>query len=54
MEARLGHDFDRVRVHADEHAAASNAAIGARAYTLGNHVAFARNAYAPTRSRGRG
>jgi hypothetical protein len=48
MEARLGHDFHRVRVHADEQAAASNAAIGARAYTLGNHVAFARNAYAPT------
>jgi Domain of unknown function (DUF4157) len=52
MEARLGHDFHRVRVHADEHAAASTEAIGARAYTLGHHVVFARHAYAPTTARG--
>jgi uncharacterized protein DUF4157 len=52
MEARLGHDFHRVRVHADEHAAASTEAIGARAYTLGNHVVFARHAYGPTTARG--
>ena len=38
MEARFSADFSRVRVHTDGAARASAAALGARAYTLGDHV----------------
>jgi hypothetical protein len=38
MLARFGHDFSRVRVHSGPRAAASAAAIGARAYAAGNRV----------------
>ncbi|MFG3280735.1 aldo/keto reductase [Streptomyces sp. NPDC048111] len=38
MEARLGADFSRVRIHDDSHAKASAAEVGARAYTSGDHV----------------
>ncbi len=38
FEPRLGHDFAKVRVHADTAAAASARAVNARAYTVGNHV----------------
>jgi hypothetical protein len=38
MEARLGADFDDVRLHTDPAAQRSAAAIGARAYTSGGHV----------------
>jgi hypothetical protein len=38
MQARLGADFSHVRVHTDATARASAAELGARAYTLGNHV----------------
>jgi hypothetical protein len=38
MEARLGADFSRVRVHTGSAARASAAGVGARAYTFGPHV----------------
>jgi predicted chitinase len=38
MEARLGHDFSRVRIHSDEQAAESARAVNARAYAVGNHI----------------
>lgn len=38
MEPRFGHDFSNVRVHTDEKAARSAAAISARAYTYGNDI----------------
>jgi hypothetical protein len=38
MEARLGEDLSDVRVHTDNAARASAAALGARAYTSGSHV----------------
>ena len=38
MQARLGADFSRVRVHTDAAARASAADLGARAYTSGSHV----------------
>jgi hypothetical protein len=47
MEERFGYDFSRVRVHADAPAAASAQAVGATAYAVGQHVAFAQHAYAP-------
>jgi len=47
FEARHGRDMGDVRVHTDAPAAASVAAVGARAYASGQHVAFARGAYEP-------
>jgi Domain of unknown function (DUF4157)/HNH/ENDO VII superfamily nuclease with conserved GHE residues len=38
MEARLGADFSGVRIHSDSAARSSAAALGARAYTSGEHV----------------
>jgi hypothetical protein len=45
MESRFGADFGQVRIHTDERAAASANALGAYAYTQGNHVAFADGRY---------
>lgn len=53
MEDRFNHDFSAVRVHTDARAAESARAVNARAYTVGPHVAFSRNAYAPATSIGR-
>ncbi len=47
MEARLGHDFSQVRVHADGKAAASAQAVKARAFTVGRDVVFGSGEYAP-------
>src|SRR5262249_34592234 len=38
MEPRFGHDFGRVRIHADSRAALSARAVDAEAYTVGHHV----------------
>lgn len=53
MEARFGHDFRRVRVHADMPGARSASDAGAAAYTLGSHIAFAAGRYAPDTPVGR-
>jgi hypothetical protein len=53
MEWRFRHDFSRVRIHADSSANASAAALQARAYTLGPHIAFASGAYDPSSESGR-
>lgn len=47
MEARLDADLSEVRVHTGEEASESAAAVGAHAYTLGNHLVFGKGAYAP-------
>jgi hypothetical protein len=47
MERRLGHDFSRVRVHADAPAARSARAVNALAYAAGQHVVFGPGRYAP-------
>jgi Domain of unknown function (DUF4157) len=47
MEARFGHDFSRIRVHADASGAASARAVAAHAYTVGEHVVFGEGRYAP-------
>ena len=47
MESRFRHDFSRVRIHTDARAAESARAVGARAYTVGEHVAFAAGRYSP-------
>lgn len=40
MESHFGRDFSAVRVHSDDRAARSAEAMNARAYTVGNHIAF--------------
>ena len=50
FQPRFGHDFSRVRIHVNDEAVASANAVGARAYTVGSHVVFARNAYAVKRN----
>lgn len=53
MESRFGRDFSRVRLHTDGAAAESAAAVGARAYTIGQDVVFGAGRYAPTTADGR-
>jgi len=47
FDSRLHFDFSNVRIHTDEVAANSAAAIGADAYTVGRDIVFARGLYAP-------
>jgi hypothetical protein len=53
MESGFGHDFSRVRVHADGDAARSAHALGARAYTVDEDVVFGAGAYDPHSAPGR-
>src|ERR1700722_13220970 len=47
LEASFGRDFSRVRIHTDARAAASAKALNARAYTVGNQIAYANGEYDP-------
>jgi len=47
MEPRFGHDFSRVRVHADPTANTSATAVNALAYTVGSHIVFRAGQYEP-------
>lgn len=53
FEARFGHDFGKVRVHADAQAARSAESVGARAWTVGRDVVFGANEYRPSSPEGR-
>ena len=53
FEPRLGQDLTPVRVHSDSVAAESAGAVRAKAYTVGNHIAFAGGQFAPSTSEGR-
>ncbi len=53
MEPRFGHDFGKVRVHTDEMAAQSARAVGALAYTVGQHMIFDTGRHAPNTEPGR-
>lgn len=53
MEPRFGHDFSQVRVHTDQRAASTAGALDARAFTLGNDIAFAPGEYQPGSDSGR-
>jgi hypothetical protein len=53
FEPRFGHDFSRVRVHADARAAASARALNARAYTVGANIVFGSGLYQPGTEPGR-
>ena len=53
LDSALGFDLSRVRVHTDETAANSAAAIGASAYTKGNDIVFGAGRYRPESPEGR-
>jgi len=53
MESRIGYDFGRVRVHTDSRATDSARALGAQAYTSGNHVVFGQGRFSPESTAGR-
>jgi hypothetical protein len=52
MEGRLSHSFADVRIHTDDRAAESAAAVEADAYTVGRHIAFAAGRFEPTSADG--
>jgi hypothetical protein len=45
FEPRFGHDFSRVRIHADQRAALRADALGAHAFTVGEDIFFSRDAH---------
>ena len=47
MERRFDYDFARVRIHSDSRAGATADSLGADAYTVGDHIVFARGTYSP-------
>ena len=53
MEQRFGHDFSRVRVHADAAAEQSARDVNAHAYTVGHNIVFGAGQFAPGTSAGR-
>ncbi len=53
MEPRFGHDFSRVRMHADARASESARAVNALAYTVGQDVVFGARQYTPHTNIGR-
>ncbi len=53
FEPRFDRDLSGVRVHTDDSADQASAAIDARAFTLGNDIAFARNQFEPETADGK-
>jgi Domain of unknown function (DUF4157) len=53
MASRFGTDFGNVRIHTGADAARSAAAVGARAYTVGQNVVFGSGQYDPAGNDGR-
>lgn len=53
FEPRFGHDFSRVRVHADSKAANTAQAVQAKAFTVGRNIVFGGGQYAPDTQGGR-
>ena len=45
FEPRFGQDFSQVRLHTDDNAAQMADSLSAKAFTLGNDIAFAANSY---------
>lgn len=53
MEQRFGHNFSRVRVHSGAAAEQSARAVSANAYTVGHHIVFDSDRFAPGTHEGR-
>ncbi len=52
FESRMGADFSQVRIHTDDNAVQASRDINARAFTVGNDIAFNRGEYNPDDSEG--
>lgn len=52
MESRMGEDFSGVQIHTGPRAAKAAEDINAKAFTVGNHVAFNRGKYDPSPAEG--
>jgi hypothetical protein len=52
FEPRFGHDFSKVRVHADAQASEAAHAVRAKAFTVGQEVVFEQGQYDPETGRG--
>jgi len=52
FETRFGYDFKHIRIHADSNAARAADLLGADAYTVGPHIAFANGRYLPGTTEG--
>jgi hypothetical protein len=53
MEARFGYDFSSVRIHDDSSANSAASDVAAKAFTVGEDIAFASGAFDPTSPDGR-
>jgi Domain of unknown function (DUF4157) len=53
MEPRFGRDLSRITVHSNSEAANSAQAVQAQAYTVGSHIVFGAQQYAPQSDSGR-
>jgi len=53
MESKMGGEFGDVQVHTGPEAAAAAESLGARAFTVGNHIAFNRGEYSPDSEEGK-
>ena len=53
FEPRFGHDFGRVRIHADGRAADAARSVNARAFTVGRDVVFGTGEYRPGTTSGK-
>lgn len=53
FEPRFGHDFSRVRIHADAEGSKAARSVQARAYTYGSDIVFGAGEYAPATPQGR-
>ena len=53
FEPRFGRDFSQVRVHTGGASEASAAALHAEAFTVGRHIVFGRDRYAPQTTEGK-
>ena len=52
LESQFDADFSQVRVHSDRAAAQATSALGARAFTVGRHIAFNQGEYKPASAAG--
>ena len=52
LEPAFGHDFSQVRVHDGPRESESAASVGAKAYTVGNHIVFGAGQHSPGTSEG--
>jgi hypothetical protein len=53
FESRFGQDFSHVRLHTDTQAVQTSKALNAKAFTVGNNIAFGANQYQPNSNAGK-